>query len=169
VIQTDAAINPGNSGGPLLNLNGEVIGVNRAIRTGNFTLEGEPTNSGVGFAVSVNIVKRVAPSLIAGKQYDYPYLGVSGLNEITLSVADDLNLPQTSGVYVTEIVQGGPADDAGVQDGDLITKVDGVAVANFSDMIGYLFVNKSPGDQVVLTILRNDRETEVTVTLGSRP
>jgi 2-alkenal reductase len=85
IIQTDAAINPGNSGGPLFNLNGEVIGINRAIRTTNFTTTGEPVNSGIGFAVAINIVKRVTPSLISNGKYDYPYLGISSLPDLNLT------------------------------------------------------------------------------------
>jgi S1-C subfamily serine protease len=77
LIQTDAAINPGNSGGPLLNLQGEVIGVNRAIETTSYTSTGNPTNSGIGFAISSNIIQRVVPFLIADGKYDYPYLGIS--------------------------------------------------------------------------------------------
>jgi S1-C subfamily serine protease len=77
LLQTDAAINPGNSGGPLLNLNGEVIGVNRAIRTTGVSQNGDPINSGIGFAISINIIKRVVPSIIATGTYDYPYLGIT--------------------------------------------------------------------------------------------
>ena len=86
IIQTDATINPGNSGGPLLNLSGEVVGINRAIRTSGTTLEGEAVNSGIGFAVSINIVKRVVPYLIRDGNYDYPYLGISSSSrDFTLS------------------------------------------------------------------------------------
>jgi 2-alkenal reductase len=105
IIQTDAAINPGNSGGPLFNLNGEVIGVNRAIRTTNFTDTGEPVNSGIGFAIAINIVKRVVPVLIAEGRYDYPYLGISSI--------DELNLPQIEALvaiflaYVTSVTPNG--------------------------------------------------------------
>ncbi|MBI3161745.1 MAG: trypsin-like peptidase domain-containing protein, partial [Chloroflexi bacterium] len=90
IIQTDAAINPGNSGGPLFNLNGEVIGVNRAIRTTNFTEEGQPVNSGISFAISINIVKRVAPVLIAEGKYDYPYLGIASLDSLSLDMLEAL-------------------------------------------------------------------------------
>jgi 2-alkenal reductase len=83
ILQTDAALNPGNSGGPLLNMRGEVIGVNRAIRTEAFTVSGDAANSGVGFAIPINIVRRVAPELIADGSVDYPYLGVTSLNEET--------------------------------------------------------------------------------------
>src|ERR1035437_10045381 len=100
-IQTDAAINPGNSGGPLLNMNGEVIGVNRAIVSTNSTLGGTPSSSGVGFAVSINIVKRVVPLLIKNGTYDYPYLGISSLPDINLAEQQLLGLPQATGAYIT--------------------------------------------------------------------
>jgi S1-C subfamily serine protease len=169
VIQTDAAINPGNSGGPLLNLQGEVIGVNRAIRTDNFTSQGEPTNSGIGFAVSVNIVKRVVPSLIAEGKYEYPYLGISAVPEISLAFQQAQNLPTSSGVYVTDVTAGGPSDAGGVDVGDLITKVDDQDLRIFGDLIAYLFNTKSPGDTVDFTLLRNGNELTLQVTLGSRP
>ena len=115
IIQTDAAINPGNSGGPLLNLHGEVIGINRAIQTENSTATGEPTNSGIGFAVPINIVKRVAPVLIEKGSYDYPYLGISYYDEISLLYpGEHSDLPQSTGVYVVQVVSGGPADKAGL-------------------------------------------------------
>ena len=81
LIQTDASINPGNSGGPLLNLNGEVVGINRAIQTTGTTVQGEAVNTGIGFAVSINIVKRVVPYLIQNGSYDYPYMGISSSRE----------------------------------------------------------------------------------------
>ena len=182
IIQTDAAINPGNSGGPLLNLQGEVIGVNESIRTSNFTTSGEPTNSGIGFAVSVNVVKMVAPSLIADGKYDYPYLGITSLDDLTLIYQEALGLPQSLGVYVTGVTPGGPADRAGVKagdrpsditglpaGGDLITAIDDQPVKNFNDLISYLVKNKRPGEKVVLTILRGGDEIKLEVTLDKRP
>lgn len=182
VIQTDAAINPGNSGGPLLNLSGEVVGINRAIRTTNTTAGGEPSNSGVGFAVNVDIIKRVVPELIKTGKYDYPYLGVSSSPEISLFQQEALGLPQATGAYITDVVSGGPADKAGLRagtkstsiaglnaGGDLIIAVDGRPVTVFGDMLSYLMAQKSPGDVVNLTIIRNGEQKEVQVTLGKRP
>jgi S1-C subfamily serine protease len=182
VIQTDASINPGNSGGPLLNLKGEVVGVNRAIRTTGATANGEPVNSGIGFAVSGNIVKRVVPVLISKGSYDYPYLGISALDEVSLILAEALGLPQSTGAYLVEVVKGGPADQAGLiagtkdtslpglkSAGDLIIAIDNHPVLVYSDLIGYLMTQKSPGDKVVLKILRDGKEMEVTITLGKRP
>jgi len=183
MIQTDATLNPGNSGGPLLDLNGNVIGINRAIETTtSLSTSGEPANVGIGFAIPINIVKQVVPVLIKQGHYDYPYLGVSFLPSMTLSIMNALNLKNVSGVYVTSVVAGGPADQAGIragttqtsiQDldsgGDLVTAIDGHAVQNFNDLYSYLVANKQPGDQVVLTILRDGKQMDVTVTLGRRP
>jgi S1-C subfamily serine protease len=182
IIQTDAAINPGNSGGPLLNLNGEVIGVNRAIFTTSFTDTGQPLNSGLGFAVSINIIKRVIPALIAEGRYDYPFIGITSLEDITLADQEALRLPRSSGVYVTQVTSGGPAEKAGIRagdqptdvtglmaGGDLIIAIDGVQVKTFSDFIGYLLRNKSPGDTVELTIMRDNQEIKVSLVLDKRP
>jgi len=184
IIQTDAAINPGNSGGPLLNLQGEVIGVNRAIRTESFTVSGDAASSGVGFAVPVNIIRRVVPALIADGNYTYPYLGVSSLDEqqLNLKILELLGLPEAaSGAYVTCVTSGGPADRAGVRGagscdsanlapgGDLIIAVDGVRVHQFGELLSYLLNHASVGQQVVLKVLRGDRELEIPVTLGPRP
>ncbi|HRQ21836.1 MAG TPA: trypsin-like peptidase domain-containing protein, partial [Anaerolineales bacterium] len=127
IIQTDAAINPGNSGGPLFNVNGEVIGVNRAIRTTNFTETGQPLNSGIGFAISINMVKRVAPSLIANGKYEYPFLGISSTNTLTLDMINALGLTEYTGAYVTSVVPGGPAEKAGVKAGTTPINFPGLA------------------------------------------
>jgi 2-alkenal reductase len=182
IIQTDAAINPGNSGGPLINLNGEVIGVNRAIELNQSTTNGGSLNSGIGFAVSINIIKRVAPVLIKDHKYDYPYLGVSALEEVTLTMQAALDLPRATGGYITAVVSGGPADQAGlkggtkptkIQDlnagGDLIIAVDGKPILVWGEVVRYLFLNKRPGDQVVLTIIRDKVEQQITITVGKRP
>ena len=182
IIQTDAAINPGNSGGPLFNINGEVIGINRAIRTLSSTSSGEPVNSGIGFAVSVNMVKRVAPSLIADGKYDYPFLGISSIPSLDLQTVKELGLNSFTGAYVIEVVPGGPADKAGIiagtkptglpgllGGGDLITAIDGHPVRTFDEMLAYLITNKGPGDVVVLQVLRDGATMDVTITLDKRP
>jgi 2-alkenal reductase len=182
IIQTDAAINPGNSGGPLFNLDGEVIGINRAIRTVNSTDTGEPLNSGIGFAVSINIIKKVVPGLIKDGHYDYPYMGVSSMNDLSLSVIEALGLKSQTGAYVTSVAAGGPADKAGIiagdkptslpgllAGGDLIIALDGHSIKTFDDLLRYLINHKSPGDTVVLTILRGEETMDVTLTLGKRP
>lgn len=182
LIQTDTAINPGNSGGPLINLNGEVIGINRAIRTENFSSGGDPLNSGIGFAISINIAKRVVPSLIAQGKFEYPYLGISGMPDISLLEQEALGLPRSTGVYVTEVTPGSPADHAGLRtgthpsvitglmtDGDLIIAINGSEVRTFSEMLSYLINYTSPGDRIRLTVLRSGEEMEVDLVLGSRP
>jgi S1-C subfamily serine protease len=182
LIQTDAAINPGNSGGPLLTYEGEVVGINRAIRTAGTTPTGDPVNTGIGFAVPINMVKRVLPTLIQGKSYDYPYLGLSSQENLSLVARKLLGLNRTTGAYVSEVVPGGPSDKAGIQagskptsitglqsGGDLIIAVDGRPVLVFGDVISYMLENKSPGDKMVFTIVRDNQEKEVTITLGKRP
>jgi 2-alkenal reductase len=182
IIQTDAAINPGNSGGPLLNLNGEVIGVNRAIETYNINAEDDPINSGIGFAIAINTVKRVVPSLISDGSYDYPYLGISSLSEINLLQQEALGLLQSRGAYVTSVTPDSPADRAGIvggteetdifnlySGGDLIIAIDGRYIMTFSDLLSYLIQEKLPGDLVTFTILRGDQEMQLELTLGKRP
>jgi 2-alkenal reductase len=182
IIQTDAAINPGNSGGPLLNLNGEVIGVNRAIRTTGTTITGDPVNSGIGFSISSNIVRRVVPELIATGKYDYPYLGISSRSNLTLRMIEELGLPRQTGAYITAVTPGSPADRAGLRGGsrptsftglpaggDLLVAIDGQPVMTFDDLLSYLIKNKQPGDKVTLTIVRDGQEKEVDLTLGKRP
>jgi 2-alkenal reductase len=183
LIQTDAAINPGNSGGPLLNLAGEVIGINRAIRTNDEQTSGGVYNSGIGFAVPIDIVKRVTPYLIRDGQYDYPYLGITSREEMTLAERNALSLPSDAqGAYVMSIPTGSPADRAGVRagdtptrfqglnaGGDLITAVNGVAIRTFSDLLNYLVTFTSPGDTVELTILRDGGTITILVELTARP
>jgi 2-alkenal reductase len=169
IIQTDAAINPGNSGGPLLNLEGEVIGVNRAIRTFASTESLEPVNSGIGFAVSVNIVKRVVPSLISEGSYSYPYLGISSYPDIPLEEAERIGLEKTIGAMVTTVVPEGPADQAGIQVDDVILSIDGLEILDFSEMLSYLFNNTSPGDTVDLEVFRNGEVVTLELTIGARP
>jgi S1-C subfamily serine protease len=183
LIQTDAAINPGNSGGPLLNLKGEVIGINRALRTSEGVGVDTVSNTGIGFAVPIDIVKRVVPFLIRDGRYDYPYLGITSREEFTLPQLDALGLPPNlKGVYVVTVPKGTPAEKAGLlggtqataieglpSGGDLITSVNGHEVLNFSDFLSYLVTNTSPGDMVNLTVLREGKELQFKVTVVARP
>lgn len=178
ILQTDAAINPGNSGGPLLNLKGEVIGVNKA-------LESETgTNTGIGFAVASNTVKRVAPFLIADGKFVYPYLGISSISlpEMSLTAEESLGLKRTTGVYVTSVIADSPSAHAGLTadsasetnarfngDGDLIIAINGFEVKVYEDLMRYLVNNERPGDEVTLTLLRHGEQLDVKVTLGERP
>jgi 2-alkenal reductase len=179
LIQTDAAINPGNSGGPLVDSHGRVVGVNSAIRS-----EGA-YNSGVGFAVPVDIVKRVVPGLIQEGFYRYPYLGIKA--EVQVSVAElalQLDIPAQRGVLIAVAVAGGPAQQAGLRGGneqvdfsgqrvtvggDIILEIDDYKLRDFDDLIAYLVRETSVGQEVVLTILRDGATLPVSVTLGERP
>ncbi len=179
VIQTDAAINPGNSGGPLLDSQGRVIGVNTAIQTTT------GTNAGVGFAVPVNIVKRIVPRLISEGTYRYPYLGIVADNRFTVAqLASELNLPVTHGVLVSSVEPGGPADRAGIRGGnrqaralgttvtvggDIIVAIEGDPVQDFNDLIAYLIRETEVGQQVAVTVIRDGQRMDVTVRLGERP
>ena len=167
VVQTDAAINPGNSGGPLLNLEGQVIGVNSAIstRTG--------TNSGVGFSIPINAVKQVVPKLITDGEYIYPYMGIRMLS-LDLDLQEQLLLPQTKGAYVTEVTVDSPAEDAGLigengPGGDLIVTVDDQPVLTSDDLIAYLVFETQVGQTIELTVLRDSEEVKISLILGARP
>ena len=181
IIQTDAAINPGNSGGPLLNSKGEVIGVNAAIRTDGTNR----ANSGVGFAIPSNTVKRVSQQLLKDGRVSYPYLGVSVDNHFTIGeLAVALKLPVNTGVLVSAVVNGGPAAKAGVRGGnqqitvrgipvvtggDIITAIDGDPITSFDQMIAYLSSQKLVGQEVTLTILRDGATLQLPLTLADRP
>jgi 2-alkenal reductase len=183
IIQTDAAINPGNSGGPLFNLNGEVVGVNQSIRTETVDeITGNAVNSGVGFSISINLVKRVAEALIRDGKFEYPYLGISSSSELGVAEIEALGLNTFAGAYVMSVTPGGPADQAGIRagdqptsnpqlnaGGDLITAIDGRPIRNFDELLSYLITNKSPGETAVLTVLRDGQSVDVTVTLDRRP
>ncbi|HNS40224.1 MAG TPA: trypsin-like peptidase domain-containing protein [Promineifilum sp.] len=174
VIQTDAAINPGNSGGPLLNLNGQVIGINSAISTST------GTNSGVGFSIPVNALHRVIPSLIAEGVYHYPFMGVR-MTSLDLSAQQQMKLPQVTGAYVTDVTPNGPAARAGLHasgfndsvgtlpGGDLIIGINGQPIASPDDLINYLVFETEVGQTIMLTIIRDGAQMELPLTLGERP
>ena len=178
VIQTDAAINPGNSGGPLINADGEVIGINSQIETGGSS----SGNVGIGFAIPIDTVRAELDQLIEKGEVEHAYLGISG-GTLTPELARALNLPVDEGVVVQQVVKGGPADKAGVEEGsteatiegarvnlggDIITEVNGKRVEDMDEIIE--IVNDSePGDELELTIRRGDDTKDVTVTLGDRP
>ncbi len=177
VIQTDAAINPGNSGGPLLNIYGEVIGVNTAISSGSGAFEG------VGYAVPSNAVSRVAPALIRDGRYDHPWMGI-GMRDVDPLLAESLNLPARQGVLVTEVVPNSPAERAGLRSGtqvvsiggrdlrvggDIIVAINGQPVRDSDELVSYLELETSVGDTVVMTVQRGDRQEQISMTLGARP
>lgn len=174
VIQTDAAINPGNSGGPLLDMNGDVIGINTAIQsmTGEF--------SGIGFAIPSNTVKKIVPELIKNGKYSHPWLGIAGGN-ITPDIAKGLGVPKNyKGIFVSKVIKDSPAERAGileatfnangeVKSGDIIVSVDGKGVRGMDDLILHISENKKIGDKVKITINRNNEIIDTYVTLRERP
>ncbi|MFD1256796.1 Do family serine endopeptidase [Mucilaginibacter terrae] len=160
-IQTDAAINPGNSGGALVNTKGELIGINSAIASHTGSYEG------YGFAVPVNLAKKVLNDLEKFGSVKRGYIGVS-FTELNPDVASELKINTTNGLYVSELVDGGGAEAAGLQKGDVITKVEGVKIYESSDLqerVGRL----QPGDKVRLTVLRAGAEKNFTITLKGEP
>jgi 2-alkenal reductase len=182
IIQTDAAINPGNSGGPLLDERGEVIGVNTAIVPGTGP-GGQSGFLGVGFAVPVNIVKQVVPTLIAGKHYEHPWLGISGMT-LGPDLAKAMDLSVEHGVLVVKVLSDSPADKAGLRGssktitfegediptgGDVIVAIDGKPVHKFDDLLTYLANDAKVGQQVTLKVMRDGHETEIKLTLSARP
>jgi len=176
VIQTDAAINPGNSGGPLLNSEGEIVGINSAIIS--------PTGGsvGIGFAIPVNAAKRVVPELISKGYVTYPYIGAT-VQSLIPEMAKYLKLKIERGAMISEVVKGGPADKAGLKGGnqrvqvgnmivlvggDIVVKADQKEVKTNDELIHYIR-EKKPGDTVLLKVFRKDSLIDVKVTLGERP
>jgi S1-C subfamily serine protease len=176
IIQTDAPINPGNSGGPLLNVQGQVIGMNTAI----FSSTG--VYSGVGFAIPSNTIAKEVPLLIKNGSYAHPWLGISG-GKITPDIAKAVGLPSNyRGVIVGSVQPGSPADTAGlkglIQDGDsggatqigdMITAIDGHPVRQIDDIINYIESQKNVGDNIQLTVNRDGQIMDLTATLQTRP
>jgi S1-C subfamily serine protease len=177
IIQIDAAINPGNSGGPLVNLHGQVVGLNTAIQsdTGSFT--------GIGFAIPSDTIKREINNLIEKGSYTHPLLGISGIG-VNLALAEEIGLNKPQGILVVSVTSGGPADLAGIigstetgivdgqevpLGGDVITEIDGVKVISMNDLAIYMERNTQPEYSVVLTIIRDGQEISLTATLAERP
>lgn len=170
VVQTDAAVNPGNSGGPLLNSQGQVVGMNFAALQG-----------GLGFAIPTNLIQKVVPTLILKGNYTHPYLGFTGTTLTSDLAASIENITQNvKGVSVNTLVEGGPADKAGLQGttidqygrkhgGDVIVAVDGDKIREFEQLVSYIEKNKSPGDTVVLSVYRNGNMIDLEAILGERP
>jgi S1-C subfamily serine protease len=174
VIQVDAAINPGNSGGPLMNMRGEVVGVNTAIIQGSV---------GVGFAIPSDTVSREVPQLIQTGQYQHPWIGISSM-DVDPDIAEAMGLDFTKGTLVVDVVANGPAEVSGIKagtqtvtisgrtfliGGDVIVGVDAVTVRKLTDMIVYIERTKKPGDIVTFKIIRNGELLNIDLTLGVRP
>ncbi|MFB5630935.1 MAG: S1C family serine protease [Nitrosopumilaceae archaeon] len=177
VIQTDAAINPGNSGGPLLNSRAEIIGINTAIQsaTGEFT--------GIGFAVPSNTIAKIVPKLITDGVYHHPWVGISG-RDIDPALAKALNLVEARGFLIVNVVEGSPAEKAGLKGsdetreiegveypigGDIIISVDGKIVRQIDDILIHLQRYKAVGDEMVLEVQRDGRISNFVVKLDERP
>jgi 2-alkenal reductase len=179
-IQTDAAINPGNSGGPLLNLDGQVIGVNSQIAPGS-----NGANAGIGFAIPSDLVKHVTEQLIKNGKVSYSYLGIASGPDISLDLINALKLPDNiRGVVVTDVTAGGPAEQAGLKapaglknvngqripsSADIITAIDGQTITNMSSLVSYLASNTVPGQTVNLSVFRDGQSVNLPVTLAERP
>jgi 2-alkenal reductase len=161
LIQTDAAINEGNSGGPLVNLAGQVVGLNTLIVRNS--MSGTVTE-GLGFAIPSNTVKLVSEQMIANGYFSRPYLGIQW-EQITPSIANRYRLPVDWGAYITRVVNGGPADQAGLKVDDIITKIGDTAIDGDHQYLNLLFGYK-PGDTVNLTVNRGGKDVQVQITLG---
>ncbi len=155
-IQTDAPINPGNSGGPLLDGNGRVLGLADQIETNNTTVSGQGSSSGVGFAVPSNTVARIANLIISGTPVKHAFVGVF------------LNGGSTGGAQITTVQSGSPASTAGLQQGDLVTAIDGKAITSTQQFIETVDTY-SPGQTITLTVKRGGSTSSVKLTLGTRP
>ena len=166
-IQTDAAINPGNSGGALVNVHGQVIGINTAILSGNSGPEGEGGFMGIGFAIPSNMAKHVMEDLIKTGKVSRGYLGVS-VTGVTEDLAKQFKVPDTSGALVEDVTPGGPGEKAGVKSGDVIRKIGGQTVGD-SGQLTAAITNLSPGTEVTLDILRDGQPVTIKVALGERP
>ena len=177
VIQTDAAINPGNSGGPLLNMNGQVMGINTAIQSGT------GQSAGIGFAVPSNTISKVVPVLIEEGKYSHPWIGISG-QDVYPELAKVRDLDQTKGFLIVTVVPGSPAEIAGLKgvsemkmigdkeypaDGDIIVSVDGKEVRKISDILIHLQEKKSVGDEMILSVLRDGEVMHIILVLIERP
>ena len=176
LIQTDAAINPGNSGGPLLNSNGEVIGINSAI----FSLSGG--YQGIGFAIPINLAKQVATQLITSGRVAHPWLGITGIS-VTPTLAEGLGLGAREGILVVEVMRGGPGQQGGLRGGnrqviisgvrlllggDIITAIDDKKITDMRQMVR-LLDRRQVGETVVLRIVRDGHEKKLAVTLTEKP
>ncbi|HUY13625.1 MAG TPA: DegQ family serine endoprotease [Terriglobia bacterium] len=166
-IQTDAAINPGNSGGPLVNIHGQVIGINTAIFSTSGGPNGEGGFNGIGFAIPANVVKHVMQELIKNGKVTRGYLGV-GIEDLNAALAKQFNVPDTSGILVTQVEPGSPAEKAGLKSGDVIRTLNGQNVPS-RDLLSSMVANSSPGSQVTLGILRNGKPLSLKLTLGEQP
>lgn len=166
-IQTDAAINPGNSGGALVNIRGQVVGINTAILSGNSGPGGEGGSVGIGFAIPSNMVKHVMEDLIKTGKVSRGYLGVQ-ITNLSNDLAKQFKVPDTQGALAEDVSSGGPADKAGLKNGDVIRKLNGQIISD-AGQLTLQVTNLSPGTEATLEILRDGQPMTIKVTLGERP
>ena len=166
-LQTDAPINPGNSGGPLVNMHGEVIGMNSAIATGGSGFGGEGQSAGVGFAIPSNIIKTMLPTLIKGQQITRGMLGVA-IQDITKELAEQFHLPDTKGALVSQVTKDSPAETAGLKPGDVIVRMDGKEVQD-TRQLRNLVADIAPGTSVKIGVIRDGKERIFSATIGKMP
>lgn len=164
LLQTDAAINQGNSGGPLVNLNGEIVGINTMIVRGGFG--STAVAEGLGFSIPSNTVRTISERIIEDGYFARPYLGIS-FQTITPSIGRRYQLGTEWGAYITDVGKGSPAEQAGLQHGDIILSLGGIEINEKNSYINALF-DQQPGDEIALDILRKGKRFKVTVTLGER-
>lgn len=162
LIHTDVLIVPGHSGGPLLNDRGEVVGVNMGISR---TAIGTRSWSS---SIPVQLLKKVAPTLLEGQDYRYPLLGVRG-GDLTIAQAQEMSQPQLNiGAYISGVIDDGAADQGGIQAGDILTALNETPIRNFADLATYLVLNHSPGEEIEIAALRDGKEITLQITLGER-
>ena len=166
-IQTDAAINPGNSGGALVNVHGQVVGINTAILSGNSGPGGEGGFIGIGFAIPMNMARHVMEDLVKTGKVTRGYLG-AGVADVTEALAKQFTAPDTQGAFVQNVSPDGPSAKAGLKPGDIIRKINGQAVDGRDQLIA-MVTNAGPGTTATLDILRDGNPMTVKITLGQRP
>jgi S1-C subfamily serine protease len=159
VIQIDAAINPGNSGGPLVNMWGEVVGMNTAIISGS---------TGVGFAIASDTIRREIYSLITTGSYAHPWLGILG-SDLDVDAAESLGLNITYGIHISEVIAGSPAASGGIHINDVLITIDNTTIRNFNDLSVYMERYTQPESEVTITVLRDQQQTTLQIILGERP
>jgi 2-alkenal reductase len=163
VIQHDASINPGNSGGPLMDIEGNVIGINAQIASSS------GGSTGIGFAIPINTAKKVIPALLTNKIYEHPYLGIAGTG-VNLEIIKNLGLPRmTQGILVTFVDAEGPSGYSSLTAGDIITSIEKYPIKSFSGLVNFLTENTISGDLITLTVFRDNENLDIQVTLGARP
>ena len=166
-IQTDAAINPGNSGGALVNVHGQVVGINTAILSGNSGPGGEGGFIGIGFAIPINMARHVMEDLVKNGKVSRGYIG-AGVTDVSQAFAKQFNAPDTKGAFIQNVTADGPSAKAGLKAGDIVRKFNGSEVESGDDLVSKV-TNAEPGSTATLDILRDGKAMTIKVVLGQRP